>query len=241
MTVSSKLKSEFRTNLYYGKYAYKVNVESPNVYLVYVTKTVTKLNEEYGKLLNSATDIPFITKWRPFIKNANDLALLRNLLKFIIKRPSFWKRSYKKLGHTFRREGNSISFFTNDISDAEEFAAIDSKIIIEEAIPSPAGIKYFKTTPKFSYRVFMKDSKIDTPTAFQLFNFIDQYPQTEVKANAGLKHKLSYACSQTYYPTNWLSPSYSIDYNDSKVLTLLHLSFSGNIGKHFKLELEPKR
>jgi hypothetical protein len=132
---------------------------------------------------------------------------------------------------TIRREGNSISFFSNDLALLKKAPSTISPIKIYQAEVLPAGIKYFKRKVPAPFRVHLKEAKVNTEIKQDILSYIERTDGVEASSSllAWLKRPHRWAHS-------WCSKTFFINYTDSSQLTMMHLLFPEVIGKNYKLE-----
>ena len=210
-----------RSTLYYNRYQYKLAIKDKNLFYLkncldpydYVKQTSAKQNNKnMGKG-------PFCN-WR-FTSNYTNIPLVTELL-------SLRNENYRSKASMMRMEGNSVSFFTNDLSSFSKLIEVAGDLIrLEEIVLSPPDTKFFKRTPPANYRLYLKGGKVTDQTKQDLCDYVnrnaDLYPSSSLER--WIKNPFSY-CQETYY----------IDFNDERNRMMLNLIVPEITGKFYKLE-----
>lgn len=223
MTVSLNLKVEERESLYYNKYSYKAVSKIPGAFYAYKVKSIDEYKDNIATYRNIQT-----SRWPVYAPpeglSGGDYSDIEKLINFIV---SFEKNE----AGTLRREGNTISFFSNDLNLLKTAPSKIVPLKLYQAVLLPAGVKYFKRTVPAPFRVHLTEAKVNTDIKQDMMNYLNK---TEgVEASDALYRWLnsSYRWSQS-----WCSKNYYINYTDSSQLTMMHILFSEVIGKNYKLE-----
>lgn len=222
MTVSLNLKVEERERLYYNKYSYRAVCKIPGAYYTANVKTIDEYKDNVEKFRTEMRRWPLHTPPRG-MDDANYLDIA-NLIDFI--------NEYEKNDKgSIRREGNTITFYSNDLNLLKTAPSTTAPLKIYQAVLLPTGIKYFKRKIPAPFRVHLKDARINTELKQDIIDYIDK---TEgVDASDSLYRWLK---SPTRWSQSWSSSNYYINYTDSSQLTMMHILFSEVIGKNYKLE-----
>lgn len=215
---SLKLKVEQRERLYYNKYTYKATCHADGAYYTYYVKNIDECLEKITTIQNEIHRYP---TYIPITFNSDSVDKLDLLIKYI---NSF---NAKNKGCT-RREGNCISFYSNDLDFIKKAPCLTG---LYEAELMPAGVKYFKRDVPAPYRVYFKDARVPADVKTDIQNYLNR--TEKVEASKSLDMWLS---RTTSWATVWTSPSYFINYHDESSLTMMHLLFSNVLGKNYKLE-----
>lgn len=218
-----KLKVEDREKLYYSKFAYKATCYVVGAFYAHYSKTIDECLDKINTLRNQ-----YGTRFPTHIPaNFGDshIKQLTNLIEFI---NNF---NDNNLG-TIRREGNYISFFSNDLCCLESLVNVtENDVGIFQVNLTPAGIKYFKREVPAPYRVYFKDNKVPSTIRAEIIDYLERTDNTE-----GSKSLMIWLHREMRWPVVWSSPQYYINYHNESDLTMMHLLFSEVIGKNYKLE-----
>lgn len=221
MTVSLKLKVEEREKLYYGKYSYKAVCR---VRGAYYTNNVMTIDQYIVKIKDLQGELRRFPMYIPEGLEDIDYQDLDTLIRYIVK---FEKNDKGAI----RREGNSISFFSNDLALLKKAPSTVSPIKIYQVEVLPAGIKYFKRSVPAPYRVYFNEAKVNTEIKQDILSYIERTDGVEASTALMMWLKRPYRWSHT-----WCSKTFFINYSDSGQLTMMHLLFPEVIGKNYKLE-----
>jgi len=217
---SLKLKVEAREKLYYGKYAYKAVSRIKGAYYIYNVTTLQEYKEKIQRVLNSEFRFPTYTHGKLY---EGDYRNINKLLKFIAQ-------FQKNESGAIRREGNNITFFSNDLSLLEKVPSVDIPLAITEAKLNPAGIKYFVRSVPAHYRVYFKDVRVSDTFKEEMIDYIERHEGIE-----GSKTLMMWLHRKQYW-ASWCSRSFYLNYTHESQLTMLYLLFSEVLGKNYKLE-----
>jgi hypothetical protein len=149
---------------------------------------------------------------------------LDNLMRYINK----FEKNDKG---TLRREGNTISFFSNDLDFLKKAPSTLSPLKITQVSLMPAGVKYFKRKVPAPFRVHLKEARVNTELRQDIFDYINKTEGVE-----GSSALMVWLTRTSRWPQVWCSKSFYINYTDSGQLTMMHILFSEVIGKNYKLE-----
>lgn len=219
---SSKLKVEQREKLYYSKYTYKCTCYLPGAYYTYNVRNIDDYKDKISSLI---TDMRRYPMYVPATFGDKDLDNIKLLIDY---QTGFTKQDKG----TMRKEGNSISFFSNDLSYLEKLPAFnDNPNKITQVEVMPAGIKYFKRDIPAKYRVHFKEGKVSSELKQDILSYIQK--TENVEASSSLMVWLN---RPNHWNTIWVSKTFFINYNDPSNLTMMHILFPEVIGKNYKLE-----
>jgi hypothetical protein len=221
MTVSLKLKVEQRERLYYNKYAYRAVCHVPGAYYTDKAKTIGEYRDIIDKFYTQMLRYPMYTPKTMTDIDYNNIELLIN-----------YNNNFKKNNKgTTRREGNNLSFYSNDLDLLKTAPSTSKPLKIYQADVLPDGIKYFKRSVPAPFRVHLKETRVNTELRQDIFDYINK--SDGVEGSGALMIWLTRTPS---WPQVWSNKSFYINYTDSSQLTMMHILFSEIIGKNYKLE-----
>lgn len=219
---SLKLKVEERERLYYNKYSYRAVCKIPGAYYTVGVKTIDEYKDKVESFKTEMKRWPIHTYPRG-LDDANYLDLA-NLIDFI--------NEYEKDDKgTIRREGNSITFYSNDLNLLKKAPSTTASLKIYQAVLLPAGVKYFKRDVPAPFRVHLKEARVNSEIKQDMSDYINK--TDGVEPSDALYRWLK---SPNRWGQCWCSQTYYINYTDSSQLTMMHILFSEVIGKNYKLE-----
>ena len=222
MTVSLKLKVEKRERLYYNKYSYKAVCKIPGAYYTNGIKTIEDYKVKVESFQTEMKRWPIHTN--PHGLDEADYDHIEQLINF--------KQSFTKNDKgTLRREGNSITFFSNDLSLLKTAPSTSKPLKIYQADVLPDGVKYFKRKVPAPFRVHLKETRVNTELRQDIVDYINKTDGVE-----GSGALMIWLTRTSSWPQVWSSKSFYINYTDCSQLTMMHILFSEVIGKNYKLE-----
>lgn len=227
-----KAKEVNRTNLYYGKYEYRLVVTSPHMFYSWSCNTIDDYKQRIKEVCDDfdASGIERGRAWRHAKPEVTDeeYQLIENLLNL----PN--KYTIKK-DFTFRREGKNCNVYTSNTNIVKEVLSFYPNAEIAKVDLAPTGIKYFKKDPPAKYRTYMSNNKTSPDFKQDMLDYMKRTPDIYASNAFYTFLKRPYH----YHYKVWLWNSYFVDYNDEKNLTMMKLLFPEAIGKTYKLEKKP--
>lgn len=222
MTASLNLEVEERESLYYNKYSYKAVSKIPGAFYTHGVKGISEYKNNIEIFRNQTSRWPLYAP--PEGLSGGDYSDIEKLINFVV---SFVKND----AGTLRREGNTISFFSNDLNLLKTAPSTIVPLKLYQAVLLPAGVKYFKRTVPAPFRVHFKEAKVNADIKKELSDYINK--TKGVEPSHSLERWLN---SSSRWSQAWCSSNYYINYTDSSQLTMMHLLFPEVIGKNYKLE-----
>ena len=218
---SLKLKLEQRERLYYNKYVYRAVTNVPGAHYTNKAKTIGEYRDIIDKFYTQMLRYPLYTTKIMTDTDYDNIELLIN-----------YNNNFKKNNKgTTRREGNSLSFYSNDLDLLKTAPSTSKPLKIYQADVLPDGVKYFKRKVPAPFRVHLKETRVNTELRQDIVDYINK---TEgVEGSGALMIWLTRTSS---WPQVWCNKSFYINYTDSSQLTMMHILFSEVIGKNYKLE-----
>ena len=216
---SFKSKVENRTHLYYNKFRYKLKITEPNIFAAHEAANVDEFRAVLKEELVHALNYPYALRR---LSPEFDEDTLSSFISFRVK--------YEKDDRvTFRKEHDTVSVYSSDLSILNEVYDFKPDATLFEAQVSPAGVKYFTREPPAKYRAYLRNKRVEDTFSDDMIMFLERNP--DVKPSEAFKYSML-----SIYKSRWAHEGHFIDYNDESILTMLYLMFSGVIGKTYKLE-----
>ena len=219
--VSLKLKLEQREKLYYNNYMYKAVCNVPGAYHTDKAKTIDEYRDYLEQFRTEMLRYPLYT---PLVMTDDHYDNIEILINYVNK----FKKNDKG---TIRREGNNISFFSNDLPFLKKAFSVHVPLKIYQAELLPAGVKYFKRKVPAPFRVHLKEAKINSEIKDDILSYIERTDGVE-----GSSALMIWLTRPHRWAHSWCSKTFFINYTDSSQLTMMHLLFPEVIGKNYKLE-----
>ena len=218
---SLKLKVEEREQLFYRKYAYRATCRVKGAHY---TNNITSIDEYRDKIDQLQSDLRRYPLYIPSGLDDLDYLALDDLIRYIL-------RFEKNDKGTLRREGNNISFFSNDLDFLKKAPSTMSPLKITQVSLMPSGVKYFKRTVPAPYRIYMKDARVPASLKSEIISFIEKNVGVEFSSAFGM-----WLHRPNRWDQVWCSKTFYINYTEPSQLTMMHLLFPEVIGKNYKLE-----
>lgn len=216
--VSIKLKVENKTTKYYGKFDYKLKITHRNLRWTHTTDNAADAKALYDFDVKSFGREFNYLPWQD-----EDLKVFKKIFKLKNKLPD-------DKSITFRREGDSLSLYSNDLDLLKTYAKGFKNVSFSRCEPSPDGVKYFINEPPAKYRVYASNKRIALQDKLDLVDYLQR--TTKAKPSPSFNGFLLHP-SPHYL---WLYSGYFIDLEDESILTMFRIQYPDMIGKVYKLE-----
>lgn len=225
MTELSKLVTEKRNKLFFNKFRYRAKVKLNGVGYTYYTPDIETYINRIERFKEQDSKWP---EWSGF-------GSFSNIKYDDIEKYFNFRDNMDRALMTSRIEGDTISFFSNDLSLFNPLYNIDSKLTLTEVKALDSKTLYLKRHPKYKFRTYFKSRRMPDDFPKSVSDFINTY-QT-VKVCTGLQKFINSR-------TNWhrfiyLHGSYFVDYNDESMITILHMIFGNMVGRTYSLAKRP--
>jgi hypothetical protein len=229
---SSKLKIEVKNKLYYNKFQYKAVCSIQGAAYTYYTQDIETFVSRMERLKDSRLHNRYGVRtvddtWKVYWEEVN----IDQISQFIT-----WRNLVQKDKCMYRIQGDTVSFFSNDLSLLETLHSIDPNVTFTEVHQLNPEILYFKKQPTHQFRTFFKGKRCPEGFYDSVLEFSERYPN--VKISKGL---LTYARIRrnAYSKFMYMHGSYHVDYNDASMLSVLHMLFPSMIAKTYSLAKQP--
>lgn len=224
-----KVKISDRTKLYFNKFEYRVEVNSPHMFYSYWCKTISdyrrkikEICDEYDQKSNTISRLSW-HRPRPDVEDW-EYELVGNLLNL--------NNKYKiKKDFTVRRENTTWNTYTNNIDLINDILSFYPTAKITRVNLMPTGVMLFSRQPPAKYRAYMTNNKIPAEFKEDFLSYIERTP--DIRPSKSFNTFLN---RNSTWHSVWLWDNYFIDYDDDKNLMMLMLMFPSAIGKRYKLE-----
>lgn len=229
--VSSQLKIEKRTNLYFGKYKYRAQCKVMGVSYTYYTHDMDSFKKKLQQTQANRNH------YRISILNSRFEETIDHINFEQIEKFFEWKNNKENSNYMYRIEGNKVSFFSNDIELLKSLTEIDNDPKYSMADVQETDVLYFKKEPKYKYRTFFKGKKYHIDFPEHIENLIKMY-KDNLKFSPGMVRNLKKYSGSAYSAYRYMHTSYYVDYNDPGMLSILGLWFGELLGKSYSLKKE---
>ena len=226
----NNIKIEVKNKLYFNKFKYKAMCTIQGAAYTYYTPDLETFIIRMEKFKDSKLryGIRVIEDdWKEYWDEVN----LDQVSQFLT-----WRNTVSKDKCMLRIQGDTVSFFSNDISLLDTLKSIDKNVSYFEAEVYKADTIYFSKNPKFKYRTFFKGKRCPDDFFSNIIEFCNRYPKANV--SRGLQ-ALAHNRRKNYTRFIYLHSSYYVDYNDESMISILHMLFPNMMGKTYSLAKRP--
>jgi hypothetical protein len=226
----NNIKIEVKNKLYFNKFKYKAMCTIQGAAYTYYTPDLETFIIRMEKFRDNKLryGIRVIEDdWKEYWDEVN----LDQVSQFIT-----WRNTVSKDKCMLRIQGDTVSFFSNDISLLDTLKSIDKHTSYFEAEVYKSDTLYFSKSPKFKYRTFFKGKRCPEDFFSNIIEFCSRYPNANV--SRGLQ-SLAHNRRRNYSKFIYLHSSFYVDYNDESMVSILHMLFPNMVGKTFSLDKRP--
>lgn len=232
MMESFKLKVEKRNKLYFNKFKYKAVCNIQGAAYTYYTSNIEtfvsrieKLRDPNRQSLNSFGVRVMEENWKTYWEEVD----IDKISQFIT-----WRNVISKDRCMYRIQGNTVSFFSNDLSLLQTLDVIDVNISFYQVECLSPGTMYFKKQPKYKYRTYFKGKRMPKDFSDNVRSLHQMYQTIHFSEAIFLK-----LFHNNYHSFRYMHGSYFVEYNDDKMLTILAMWFPDMLAKTYILAKEP--
>lgn len=222
---------EYRDNVYYNNYEFRMRVNIPCVRYVWWCKTTDDLDNKIAGKMKKYGNIKK-SDLQEVITHQNALKTLINL--------QISRKKTKDLG--LRIESETVAIFSNDLAKlqaiAQELGSTYNPDYTQVQTSQYAGIKHFVDEPRYKYRVYLRSKRVED-------GFLDEFKSTLARqpslhpSNALQSWMNRDNKRWGIWHFRWTSAAHFIDYDDESTLSYLALMHGEVLGKKYKLEKRP--
>lgn len=226
----NNIKIEVKNKLYFNKFKYKAMCTIQGAAYTYYTPDLETFIIRMEKFKDNKLryGIRVIEDdWKEYWDEVN----LDQVSQFLT-----WRNTVSKDKCMLRIQGDTVSFFSNDISLLDTLKSIDKNVSYFEAEVYKADTIFFSKNPKFKYRTFFKGKRCPDDFFSNVIEFCNRYPKANV--SRGLQ-ALAHNRRKNYTRFIYLHSSYYVDYNDESMISILHMLFPNMVGKTYSLAKRP--
>ena len=223
-----------RDKLYFDKFKYRLTFDLPGSGWTEYRRNIPEYKKDYNiRLLENASAIlkGKNAPW-PGIENID----LDTISKFIDYREKYHSRRKSATIAGIYSYWDSVRIFTNDLTIIHEsFDVGGSNYLLTEVdkIDVPPGVMLFSRKPKFKYRTYFKEKRVNQQWKDDLKHLITNNPG--LVPCGSLKYFLGAPVVRFYGP--YLSSGHFIEYNQPSLRTVLELFFDrGYLRQHYELQ-----
>lgn len=229
---SSKLKIEVKNKLYYNKFEFKALCSIQGAAYTYYTHDIDTFVTRMEKLKDSRSHSRYGVRtideaWKVYWEEVN----IDQISRFLT-----WRNTVKKDRCMYRIQGDTVSFFSNDLQLLQTLESIDANVTYYKVENLDPDVIYLKKQPKHQYRTFFRGKRCSEDFLKNVTEFSTRYPRAKI--SRGL---VQFATSRknSYSNYMYMHGSYHIDYDDASMLSVLHILFPGMIAKTYSLAKQP--
>lgn len=225
MTELFKLVTEKRNKLYFNKFKYRAKVKLCGVGYTYYTTDIDTYINRIERFKEQDKKWP---EWAGF-------GAFSNIKYSEIEKYFNFRDNMDRTLMINRIEGDTVSFFSNDLSLFTPLYNLDPKMVVTEAQVLDSGTLYLKRQPKHKFRTYFKGRRMPADFPKNVIDFIDTYQSAEVCA--GLRRFVHSRI--TWHRYVYIHNSYFVEYDDESMLTILHMMFDKMVGKTYTMAKQP--
>lgn len=228
---SLKLVTEKRNALFFGKYVYRARCRVYGAVYTYYTKNIEEFK---AKMARRKDEKPpeYVSIYSVDWSSRADLIDYDQIARYFD-----WRNHADSDTYMVRIQGNSISFFSDDLRLLESLTVLDENLEISIAELIGNNIMYFKNEPKHKYRTYFRGKRVPDNFKEEVRSFMERYKNIAHICPA-LRRLVNDTMGRKHW-YNYLHSSYYVDYNDESTSTLLHMFFGSMLGKTYTLQKEP--
>lgn len=219
-----KLKVEKKNKLYFNKYKYKAYLYLKGANLTYYTSDIESFNQRYENLKSQYVIKPMSLTYDWIYEGVD----VNKISKYLT-----WRNLFRDRVH-LRVNTDSVSVFSNDLNLLKSLDGI-GQVSITEVQALDQDVLYFKKRPKYKFRTYFRAKRVPKDFIENVSEFSKKHSNAKVS-----KSLRTFLISRNWHAYIYLHGSYYVDYNEESYLSILHMYFSGMIGKTYKCEKEPK-
>jgi len=223
-----------RDKLYFGQFKYRLIFDLPGSGWTDYRRTIEDFEVDLNIRLMENASAVLKGKDRPW-PNIDNIDL-DTISKFIDYREKYHPRRSKATIAGIYSYWDSVRIFTNDLTIIHEsFDIGGSNYALSEVdkIEVPPGVMLFARQPKFKYRTYFKEKRVDQQWKDDLKHLITNNPG--LVPCGSLKSFLDYPVVR--FHGTWLSSSHFIEYDQPSLRMVLDLFFDrGYLRRHFELQ-----
>lgn len=217
---SSRLKVENRNKLYFNKYLYKAQCKIQGAGYTYYVNDVESFTERLQKFHKHKYGVHVMNKdFKTYVEEID----VDQISKFFT-----WRNTVSKDKFSHRIQGDTVSFFSNDLNLLETLKSIDSNVIFSKANVLECDRLYFKKTPKYRYRTYFKGKRMPKDFIENVTNLKNMYPS--IHFSDGLFSSLFH---NNWHPYRYMHGSYFVEYNDEQMYTILGMWLHDMLAKTY--------
>jgi len=224
----SMLKVEKRNKLYFNKFMYKAVTTIQGAAYTYYTPNLETFISRMEKMRNSTNKygVRVLSEdWKEYWEEVN----LDRISQLIT-----WRNVVSKDKCLIRIEGDTATFFSNELSLLQTLDSIDKDVEIYEALCYNSDSLYFKKTPKYKYRTYFKAKRMPKDFSDSVRTLHSTYKSLNFS-----KALFNILFDTNYHAFRYLHGSYFVEYNDEAMLTILSMWFPNMLSKTYSCNKEP--
>jgi len=223
---SFKLKVEKRNKLFFNKFKYRATLKIQGAAYTYYTPDFDTFVQRMDKLRDTRPryGVRYIEDdWKEYWDEVN----LDQISQFIT-----WRNVVDKTKCLHRIQGDTVSFFSNDLALLQTLDSISPQVILTQAECLDPDILYFKKEPKRKFRTYFRAKRMPKDFSDNVRSLSSTYPDV-LHFSPALFNALFY--KNHYNAYRYLHGSYYVEYNDEKMLTILAMWFPSMLAKTYSL------
>lgn len=222
---------EVKNKLYFNKFQYKATCFIQGAAYTYYAPDLETFIARMEKLRDVRTNKYGVrvldNDWSEYWEEVN----ISQISQFLV-----WRNTVDKEKCMLRIQGDTVSFFSNNLDLLQTLECIDTNVKFFEAKVLAPDTIYFSKTPNYKFRTFFKSKRCPEDFLSNVIEFCNRYPKSNVSRGLQL---LAQNRKSSFTKFMYLHSSYYVDYNEESMISILHMLFPNMVGKTYSLAKRP--
>ncbi len=223
------MKTEKRNKLYFNKFQYRAICNIKGAAYTYYTKDLETFVDRMEKLRTTNVNkygVRLLDEtWQEYWEEVN----IDKIGAFLT-----WRNYIDKDRCMYRIQGDTVSFFSNDLALLSTLDNLDDNVQITQAVCMDSNTMYFKKQPKYKHRTYFKGKRMPKDFSNNVRSLKDMYASLHF-----CKGLINVLFQNNYNPYRYLHGSFFVEYNDPAMLSILGMWFPNMLSKTYSLAKEP--
>jgi len=231
---SLQLKIEIKNKLFYNKFRYRAKVHIKGCSYTYYVNDIDTYIEKMIRVRENSK------KWGSQYRDVgiDEESFFASIDVEKIERFLIWKhRATKNDNLMLRMQGDTASFFSNNLDLLKNLTSLDQSVELTEVIPLDSDCLYFKREPKHKYRTYFRGKRMPKDFSENVRSLSDMYSNLSFSKSL---FRILFEANQ-YNAYRYMHGSYYVEYDDEQMLTILAMWFPEMLGKTFNCIKEDKK
>lgn len=223
-----------RERLYFDKFKYRLVFDMWCAGMTEYRRDIDEFTKDIAR--RKIENAQAVTRYRlptwPEVDNVD----LGAIAKFIDFREQYHPRQHPATIAGIYSSGNTVRLFTNDLNIIDEsfdLGGFNYSLSEVEVMPVEPGVKLFARQPKYKYRTYFKEKRVNQEWKDNLRIFLKNHPEI---VPCGAVEKFLTMPFMRYYGSRTAN-SHFVEYDNHSGIMLLTLCIGGDyLAKHYELK-----